>query len=907
MKKIYLILIWMWLLSFPAMAQKSNSGKVPDSTQYTSRSVSTVGIDRLEQSPETDINKALYNKIAGLNVSQGTGRPADNYASLSIHGHAPLVLVDGFPRDLSSVTMSEIESVTVLKDAAALALYGVRGGNGVINITTKRGKNNDLKITAAYQFGLSTQFRSPDFANSSTYAKQLNNALKLDGLDPRYLDAEVDLFESGAYPYAYPDVDWQKEVYKDFGTNHQLDLTFNGGNEKFRYYTALAYSYDKAMFGHTDEDARYSTNPFDVRLNLRTNIDVNLTKTTLMQVGLMGRMREVNGPKNVGDIYSALYNTPAAAFPIKNEEGIFGGNNIYGRNNPVALVGSNGHNKAIFATLYADLRLKQDLAVLTQGLYADLALSFDNQGNLWENSSKTYRYSDLQASMLPDGTVVTNPVVYDKDAATLDHGDGFSSLYLRTDFQARVGYDRTFGDHHVSGTVVYDQQSDMNNGRNKTFKRQTVMASVEYSFLNRYFVNAVVNHSGTNVLPENDRFNTYPAVSAAWLISNEDFMNVPAIDLLKLRASYGVSGWDGNTGHELFRQSYGQASYYMLGNAGVTGWGEGALPVEGLTIEKSKKATVGLDLNMFRNRLNVSMDGFYEHRSNILVNASNSVSGIIGIGVAQLNAGVNKYKGFDFSAGWNDKVGDFGYGISGIFSFVRTKIVENNEAYQQYDYLYRRGNRMEQIYGLEAIGFFNDQIEINNSPVHSFSTVRPGDVKYRDQNDDNKIDAQDVVKMFNTSTPEIYYGFNLNLSYKNVSVSADFQGVANRMVNLLSSPLYKPLIGNSTISNTFMDRETTWSENNKTTATMPRLTTLANENNYRNSSLWYRNGSFLKLRNLQVAYEFPKTRVKIADLTLYLRGTNLFSADNIKFADPEQLSATYPAVRTYWAGVKFNF
>ncbi len=906
MKKIYLLIVGVWLLSIMSIAQKPIVGEVANLMLLDIDTLITVGVDKLEQSPEIDIKKALYNKIAGLNVSQGRGRSSDNYARLSFHGHAPLILVDGFPRDLNSVTMSEIESVTLLKDAATLALYGVRGANGVVNIITKRGTDSDMKISASYQFGLNTQFRSPDFANSYTYASSVNDALKLDGLEAKYSNKELYAFASGQYPYAYPNVDWQKEVYKDFGTNHQLNTTFNGGGDKFRYYVAAVYSYDKAMYKHTDDDPRYSTTPFDVRLNLRTNIDADITKTTLMQVGLMARMQEVNGSN--GYIPHSVYYTPSAAFPVKTEAGIFGGNNVYGGNNPVALAGSRGHRKHIYNTLYADLRIQQDLSELLEGLNAEVALSFDNQGGLMEESQKSYRYSDLQSSILDDGTVKIDPIIYGKDSEIINHKDRFRSLHMRTNLKAKVGYSQTFNDHQVGGSVIFDFQSDQNNGRNNTFERQSLIANAQYSYLNRYFVNAVVSYSGTNVLPDNQKFNTYPAISASWLISNEDFINYSAINVLKLRASYGLSGWDGNTRHELFRQSYQYASSYIFGLASsASGWSEGGLPVKNLMIEKSKRATVGIDMKMFNNRFDLSVEGFYERRSNRLVDVSNSVSGVIGIGVAQLNAGINQYKGIDISVGWKDEIGDFTYGASGIFSLLRTEIIENKEPFQQYEYRYRKGNRLGQSYGLEAIGFFNDQIDINNSAVQTFGDVRPGDVKYKDQNGDNKIDNDDVVKMFQTFSPEIYYGFNLNVSYKNISLSADFQGVARRTISLLESPLYYPLIGNSTISNTFLNRETTWSEENNMDATMPRLTTTSNDNNYRHSSLWYRDGSFLKLRNLQLAYDLPKSIMKFADLSLYLRGTNLFSIDKIDFADPEQLGASYPVVRSYWAGVKFNF
>lgn len=897
----------MWLFPQAVAAQQDKSQTDVNAAYYTAQSVVSIDASRLQNSPETDINKSLYAKIAGLNVSQGSGKPSDNYAYLTLNGHAPLILVDGFARDLSSVTMSEIESVSVLSDATALALYGVRGANGVVNFITRRGTQSGPQVTVGYQFGLSTQFRSPEFADSHQYAMQLNSALRLDGLDPKYSDKEIAAFRSGKYPYAYPNVNWWDEVYKKTGTNHQLNLTFTGGNERFRYFTAATYSYDRAMFGHTNEDSRYDANPFDVRLNLRTNVDVNLTKTTLMQVGLMGRMQEINGVNETESIYASVYGTPSAAFPIYTPSGIFGGNNIYGNMNPVARLGSSGHLKTIYTTLYADIKLKQDLSGILPGMYADVALSFDTQGSLWENSSKTYRYSDLQPRILPDGTVVTEPVVYGKDSEVLGHNDDFKKLYLRTDLQLRLGYDKTFGKHTVTAAAMYDQQGDVNNGRNNSFKRQSIMATVGYSFDNRYFISGALNYSGTAVLPENDRFNLYPSVSAAWVVSNEKFMSSDVINLLKIRASHGVSGWDGNIDHELFRTGYGYISDYTFGDKGATGWGETGLPVENLTVEKSRRTTAGIDVALLNNRLRFSAGGFFERRSNLLVDASNSISGVIGIGVAQLNAGINEYRGVDLSVNWNENLGDFKYGVSGILSFVRTKIVESKEAFQRYDYLYQKGNRVGQMYGLEAIGLFEDQIDINNSPVHSFSRVSPGDVKYKDQNGDNTIDDQDVVKMFHTGSPEIYYGFSLNLAYKNISLDADLQGAANRTVNLLSSPLYSPLFGNKTISETFLDREVTWSPEHKSDATMPRLTTLANKNNYRNSSLWYRNGAFLKLRHLQLAYRIPKRTIKLAEMSVYLRGTNLFSIDKIEFADPEQLWADYPTVRSYWVGIKFKF
>jgi hypothetical protein len=339
----------------------------------------------------------------------------------------------------------------------------------------------------------------------------------------------------------------------------------------------------------------------------------------------------------------------------------------------------------------------------------------------------------------------------------------------------------------------------------------------------------------------------------------------------------------------------------------TAGGSEGDLPVVGLVAEKSEKFTLGVDLKAFNTRLDASVEGFYEKRSDMLVSGSNSTSGIIGIGIGRTNEGVHKFRGFDVSLSWNDKIGDFGYVLSSNMSYINSEVINENQAYQEYDYLYTQGNRVGQRYGLEAIGFFYSQQEINNSPRQTFSQVSPGDVKYKDQNGDNIIDEKDVVRMFGSNIPRFYFGFNINLEYKRFELDADFQGLTGMTISLLDSPLYKPLVGNGNISETFLSNETYWTPSNKENVTMPRLTTMENLNNYRPSSLWYRDGSFLKLRNLLLSYTFPKSQVGFADMKLFVQGTNLFSLDNIHFADPEQLGIAYPATRSYWTGIKFNF
>ena len=321
--------------------------------------------------------------------------------------------------------------------------------------------------------------------------------------------------------------------------------------------------------------------------------------------------------------------------------------------------------------------------------------------------------------------------------------------------------------------------------------------------------------------------------------------------------------------------------------------------------EEATKANILSGVNL-DDRLSIYAEGFKERRSHILVTAQN-VSGILGVGVKNLDIGINEYKGADFAVSWNDKAGDFGYGIWANGSYLTSEVIEDGQAYQRYDYLYHKGNMVNQIYGLEFDGFFRDQADIESSPDHTFTEVRPGDIKYKDQNDDGQITSEDIVPLDGTTLPKFTFGFGINLSYRNWEFSADFSGRTGVSVNLLDSPLYKPLVSNGNISDTFLNREITWTPENADRATMPRLTTLANDNNYRNGSLWYTDGSFIKLRNVMLSYTFPKKMIKFSDMKVYLQGTNLFSIDSLGFCDPEQLAANYPSTRAFWVGVKFSF
>ena len=852
-----------------------------------------------EKSPEVDIAKALYGQFSGMLVKQGTGRSEENQSKLRLHGHSPLVLVDGFPRELNDLTGVEIESVTVLKDAVAAAIYGVKGANGVVMITTKRGTDAPLHVTAKYQYGFATAYRNPEFSNSYTYAYYMNQARELDGLAPRYTNEELNGFYNNSDPYAYPNVDWWNEIYRDHGDNHRAQFTFSGGNRNFRYFTSVDYMKDNAMFVTPTADDRYNGHVYDNRLSIRSNVDVNITESTAMKVGVMARLAEFNKPyimRSSNTIEKLLYKLPSAAFPIKQSDGTYGGSSIYGNNNPVALFQESGQHQYSNTKVLANMDLRQDLGSLVEGLSANASVAFDYIGKLTEVAEKEFQYAELVGKELK---------YYGTNSKTVEFEHWFSSLQMKFELMGRLSYARNFGDNHVEGHVGYRQRSWIENERNASSKTQEIFATASYNWKNRIFADAVVNYSGSAYLEPGKQFNWYPAVSLGAVVSEEPY--------IKVAASWGLSGSDEDLEHELWRQSYGSSNghSFYFGNGdqpnGYSGRAEGDMAALTLAPERSNKATVGIETRFFRDRLQLSADGFWEQRSNILIEPSN-VSEVIGIGMSEQSLGEYLYRGVDAALAWDDKAGDFEYGVYGNAGWLFTEVVDDGQAYQAYDYLYHKGNPVGQRYGLEVIGIFQNQLEINNSPKQTFGEVRPGDLKYKDQNGDGIIDSQDVVKMFGSNYPLLEYGFGLHAGWKGLKVYADFQGITGVTVSLLDSPLYQPLTdSNSTISDTFLKREVPWTPENADKATMPRLTTLDGENNYRSSNQWYRDGSFLKLRNVGVSYTIPKSLLKICDATVSVNGTNLFSVDNIKFADPEQLGAAYPSTRVIWGSVKFNF
>lgn len=877
--------------------------------------IATVSGTDIECSANNPAN-ALYGKIPGLYVMQGEMLPWSNDPTFFIRGigtlndSKPLILIDGYERPMRSITQEEIESVSVLKDAASLAIYGMRGANGVILITTKRGLNQGMDVKVSYQFGVDTPFRLPEMADAYNYARAMNEALVYDGLDKKYSAADLQDFYSGANPELYPNVNWRDKAIRDAGYNHELTASFRGGYKSVRYYSQITYNGSDGLIKPADMSPDYSSQMEWDRLSIRTNLDVDITKTTRFSVNILGQIEQHHGPATaVSDIFQQIYDTPAAAFPVKTASGMWGGDDL--RTNPIASIAGVGYTDGIDRALYADMRLVQNLSSLTEGLSVEGAVAFDNRANYLEGQSKKYASEVLHATRNADGSIADVTRTTIGADTPMEYTSKIGAANTITTIDAMVRYNRNWSDRHaINAMVGYHMEGNVKDGRNNTYRRQSIVAAAHYGFRERYFFDVAVSYAGSSVMKKDDKFRFFPAVSAAWVLSNENFLKgSKAVNLLKLRASWGITGSD-LISYGLSHQYFGGQGTYYFGNnnSQVYGNGEGLLANRDLTCEIAYKTNVGVDMQLF-NGLNFTADAFYEDRQDILCSTSNVYSGILGIGMSDLNQGHVRNYGFETGISWSQTLGDWSYMLGGTFTFSRNEIVNMNEGYQPYDYLRQTGGRVGQYFGLQATGFFRDMQDAANSVNHTFSQVRPGDVKYNDLNGDKKVDQYDKIAMgYSTSLPEIYYGFTVGVNWKGLGLSADFQGVANYTVVKNMSSYYRPLRGNTNVSNHYLANR--WTTTNKENAKYPRLSTLENKNNSQASSIWQEDGSFLKLRNLELSWTLPVKwahAIRSSQIRIFARGSNLFSADYVKSLDPEMMYATYPSLRSYHIGVNLTF
>ena len=885
--------------------------------------VSTVYAENIDKSSAFSIGNSLYGNVLGLTTMQSTGVVWEQMPSMYIRGlktlngnNGILLVVDGLERDnnwqaLKYITPEEVESVSVLRDAAALALYGYRGVNGVVNIVTKRGKYDTREINFSYDHAFNYMTRKPELADAYTYASALNEALTNDGKQVRYSQNELNAFKNGTSPYLYPNVNWWEEVFRDRGASDIATLSFRGGSTKMRYYTMMNLQNNRGFIKNFDTNADYSTQEKYSKANFRTNLDIDLSPKTKMQANIMGILNEFSRPGMGSDnLISKLYQLPSAAFPIRTESGLWGGNTTWGENwNPVALTEGRAYSKGHTRGLYADMSLRQDLSSLTKGLGASVRIGYDNLASYWENHTKGYKYGMASVASWENGLPIAGEEITGGKDTEMSGDSKLDWQYRAFNFQMNVDWQRQFGVHSLYSMLLYTYKYDNAKGINNTFYRQNAGWYTHYGFKNRYFADFTLMASASNLLAPDHRWNVSPTVGLAWLISNEKFMQSQnVVDFLKLRASFGMLNTDNIPGNGYWNETVGGGNGYPINNnfGGDGGWHEGRLASVNGTTEKAYKYNAGVDATLFKG-LTLTVDGFYERRSDIWVSSDGQNSAVLGASGSYVNAGIVDSWGTEIGANYYKKMGNVELNLGGTFTYNRSKIIEMLEEPAAYDYTRSTGNPVGQIFGLQAIGYFVDQADIDNSLPQQFGPVKAGDIKYKDMNGDKVINSDDRVAMgYNSTCPEIYYSFSLGLEWKGLGFSAQFQGVGNYTA-ILSGTYYHPLVDNTTISNyVYRNRWTPETPN----ARFPRLTTETVDNNLQTSSLWLADRSFLKLRNCEVYYKLPSSwlnRFWVKNAKVYVRGVDLLCFDSIDQLDPEAMNNSYPATRSIHVGLSVGF
>ena len=942
-------------VALPAMAQRD----IADSVAYKDQTVD-IGANRLftrEQSTAAvsvitnkDVNKRGARNIGNNILGQGSGLVSLDGSGLfhaqnptfyirglqTSSGSTPLILVDGVERAIENVVAEDVESVQILKDAAATAIYGYKGANGVILVTTKHGQYNTKSFTFSYDHVFSFLTNKPVMADAATYASAVNEAYRNQGGNAVYSDAVINAYKNGTNPLYYPNVNWADETFRNVSNNDRLNLEFKGGTKNFRYFTNVQLLTNKGFVKNYENDG-YSTQNKYTRGTLRSNMDIDLSPKTKLHTHLFGLLTEQSQPGDQADLWSMIYKVPANAFPVKVNDAVWGGNSVFTTSNPVAQSQGAAYYKNHQRALYADLVLEQDLSAITEGLSAQGQLGYDTWSNVYENHSKTYRYSNYQVTNNGDVIADGNATLASVEGSDSNMGtaSGNDAWIRRCIFNGSLNYNRTFAEKHdVYGQLKYDYEFSDKTGTNTTVYRHNISLFAHYGYDRRYLLDVALVESGSSRLAPGSKWAFSPNVSAAWNISNEAFMNdVTWVDFLKLRASWGNKALDVLPGDDVW--TYYNQFYLMNANtypfdATYTGtqWGNTYLSTamtQSLGHEQASRFNVGIDATLFGG-LNLSLDYYYQHRYNIWYSTAGSYTGVFGLTAPYENVGVIDSKGFDISADYTKEINkDLTVSLGASLTLNKSIVKEQAEAPQLFANTSSTGERYGQAFGYVANGFFQKSDDVNGDgiisaaemqqkgyPVQSFTTVYPGDVKYVDLTNDGIIDANDRKAIgYSTTAPDLYYNFHLGAEYKGFGLDAMFQGVGKWTGFMNTNGLYRSAVATNTLSQYLYDNSWSAERGNTENPAFPRLSTTSNANNDVNSTLNMFDRSYLKLRYVELYYHLPKCVLEklsvINNVKLYVRGTDLFTIDNLEEADAAAYGTTQPLTRSLQLGAAVTF
>lgn len=911
-------------------------------------SVNTITAKELK-APTRNLTNNLAGQIAGVIAIQRNGEPGNDNAEFWIRGTSsfaggtsPLVLVDGAPRAMQDIEPDEIESFTVLKDAAATAVYGAEGANGVILITSKRGTTAKPRISFRGEVGMAAPTRLPEMLGSVDHMKLFNESRVNDGLAPYYSEDLIAKYASGEDPDLYPNTNWF-DMLKDQTFNQRYTLNIRGGSDRARYFVSGAYFHETGIFENNNME-EYDTNIGLTRYNLRSNIDIDVTKSTLLSIDLSGQYSQKNQPStSSNDVFSKIALTPPHLIPMVYSDGTISSPTEPNSNitNPYNLLSHNGYGRSWTTSIQSTVKLDQKLDFITKGLSWMGRISFDSYSVYSMTRKKTtsaYNATgrDEHGNLIFDQVIKGNNSLEDPQ----ESNSGDKKIYIET----QLRYNRTFGDkHRIDGMLLYMQKEQQYHNEALALRKQSFVGRTSYSFDERYFIEGSFGYTGSETFADSHRFGFFPAVGVAYLFTNEKFLPAgftDAVNKIKLRASVGRTGNDNTGGSRfLYRETLNtDAGGYNIGigpNGGLNGVGNGIIEARfaapELSWEIENKRNFGIDIGLFNNKIDIQLDYFDNTRTNILLQRK-TIPSLAGFRVSPWeNYGKVSNKGMDGSLIMNEKFGDFHLTFRGNVTFARNKILEYDEVPQRYDWMNVTGTRLNRLNLYTAEGLYTHDdfniTEVNGVkkyalkpglPVSSLSDVSPGDIKLKDINNDGVIDSFDQIQdAANPTVPELVYGVGLNVDYKGLYASVFFQGTGNVSTVLGQGygPGFHPFAWGDRTSGTRIQALNRWTEENPSQDVLfPRMHSGSNFNNRSANTWWLRDASFLRLKNIELGYHLPKNIVRKIGMQaarVYMMGYNIAVWDHIKLWDPEMGNKndgmTYPLPRTFSLGVEVTF
>ncbi len=889
----------------------------------------TLSGKKLEKMFTGNLLNTLQGRLPGLTVVTGSGEPGYDdptlyvrgQSSWNIGGNTLLIYLDGFQVNidaLSSLSPYEIESVTLLKGPAALAMFGLVGGSGVLSVRTKEGLQTlKPQITLNARYGIQSAIELPTSVNAYEYTQLYNKALHNDGLPVKYPKPE--LYTQSSDPF-HPNVNWYNEILRNTSSIQDYSLSFRGGGKKAKYFVLGNYDAFEGLYRKADIiDKDFGTNAKYNRINLKANVTLKLSKSLTVNAHLLGLTEDRKTPMGftADELFDHLMNIPAAAFPVKNPDGTWGNSSVYDFN-PVERLRRFGIYSSHTRVLQTNFTFNEKLDALLNGLSVRGGLSFSNlyrgtyQKHFQVPSYEITKNNDDEPVRDADGDIVYKKI--GEESQSID--DGGNHHWNRTTARVGLNYNHSFGRNHLTVVALAHKQTYSHDGQVYQVRTQGLSANVGYDYDKRYIVNVSGGYMGADSYAPGHRYGFFPSVGLGWVASNEIFLdNSSSIDFLKLRTSYGMTGNIDEAHRFLYIRSAGDADGWVAGtdNAGKGGMAEGSFSNPNATWEKKTTFDFGVDLKAWKH-FSATIDIFNEDRTGILEIPIADYPGFPGFPLPFLNTGEVNNKGFEAVLSYENKVNDFQYYIGGSMSYARNKIIKKSENPQPQDYLYERGYRIGQMRGLVFEGFyqksdFDTQGNLKSGLANSsYTNVQPGDLKFKDQDGNGVINKYDMIPLDYSNLPEITAGLNIKLKYKGFDFSAFLQGVAHRTVSLLDDAYNytHPFVYHNNITAFSLN---SWTPATAETATTPRLSTLANPNNDQPSDFWLRNGNFLKLRSVELGYTLPKVGIlkKLESFRVYLNGTNLFTWDKIANLEAERLSMGYPLMKVISFGLKVKF